>query len=186
MKALDLIHADTEVASEKTEYKRIVPGGYVAEIVTVTDRPKGSIPNRPEAGDYLEITFDICEGEYTGYYADMASRTKFWAGKFWRSYKPEALGMFKHFITVLEQSNPSLCWDLMGINNEHDLEGCKLGIILKDDSYTGSDGQVKHRMKVADIKTVSEIRAMTDKKTEAPVVVAKAEDIEDIQEDVPF
>lgn len=198
MKALDLSEVTESTVKNKSsqERVRIVPGAYVCEIVSVEDKPVGSISGRPDAGDYLEIKYDVSEGEYAGYYADMASRTKFWPAKFYRSYKPKALGMFKHFIHTLEASNPSLSWDLCGINDEHALEGCKIGLILKDDTYAGMDGSIKHKMKVDKIVSVDEVRSgkynNATHNTEAVPVVIIGEDkesgdsFEKIDDDVPF
>lgn len=197
MKALDLSEVTESTVKgeqpEKKERVRIVPGAYVCEIVSVEDKPVGSIEGRPEAGDYLEIKYDVSEGEYAGYFADMASRTKFWPAKFYRSYKKSALGMFKHFISTVEKSNPSLSWDLCGINDEHALEGCKVGLVLKDSTYSGMDGSTKHKMEVDKIVTVDEVRSgkydnMNNSSDAAPVVVVGAEkdSFEKVDQDVPF
>lgn len=163
MKALDLRNTNGDTKPPE-KHIRIPEGTYVATIIAVTDNPEKS---------YLEIHYDIAEGPYANYFSELCDRAGFWAGRMYRSYKPNCLNMFKHYITTLEKSNPSLSWDLFGIseNDEHDLEGCKMGIVLENEDYTASDGSTKQRPKVKKVITVDEARSTNNMSTEGAVVI---------------
>ena len=133
------------------DFARPVPGGYVCEIVRVEDFP---LCKETGKGDYLKIEFDFADGELKGYYADTYKKFNYWGGKFVRSYKEKALGMFKHFTNCVEDSNKGYTWDW----NEAALAGKKIGIVLGEEEYTGNDGAIKTCLEVKAIKTVDEIQ----------------------------
>ena len=72
-------------------------GAYVCEIVSVVDN---------DAREYLEVTFDIAEGEYAGYYSDEWGAAHPFAHSVKVSYKDSALGMLKAKLNALTASNP--------------------------------------------------------------------------------
>lgn len=139
------------VQATSGDFARPAPGGYVCEIVRAED-----FPFREETGkgDYLKIEFDFIEGELKGYYEDTYKKFNYWGGKFVRSYKEKALGMFKHFTNCVEESNEGYAWDW----NEHGLVGKKIGVVLGEEEYIANDGGIKTRLEVKAIKTVDEIR----------------------------
>ena len=151
MKKLDIDNttSNTNVDEIKT-YPRLIPGGYVCKITRVEDNPDK---------EYLKIEYDIAEGPLTDYYKSMSERLHFWGGSFIRSYKQTAIQFFVDFIKTLQRSNPALNWDFTSDNDEHDLEGLVCGLVLQDEEYRGRDGSVKHRMRVAAVKTVDDIRS---------------------------
>lgn len=188
-----------ENVTATSEYKdngKIVPGGYVCEIKTVTDCPVGYNAKKPESGDFLKIEYDIAEGDFTGYYKDLEEKFGFWGGSYIRSYKPNALGVFKGFIKAVSDSNPGFSWDW----DEQSLVGKKVGLVLGPDTYTGMDGKTKTKMKVVAVKSVDDIRsgkfsipenpvipepkAVTVVDTTAPAVATDS--LEAINSDVPF
>ena len=138
------------VQASSGEFARPVPGGYVCAIVRAED-----VPFRAETGkgDYLKIEYDFTEGELAGYHADAYKKFGYWGGKFVRSYKEKALGMFKHFTNCLEESNAGYTWDW----EEKGLAGKRIGLVLGEEEYTGNDGAIKTRLYVKDVKTVDEI-----------------------------
>lgn len=139
------------VQASSGEYAKPKAGGYVAKILDVNDIPLDATTGK---GDYLKIDYDICEGELAGYYNEL--NKKFggdWFANFIRSYKEKALGMFKHFMNCVEESNAGFSWDW----NEKELIGKKVGVVLQEEEYRKNDGSVGVRLKVQGIKTVKQI-----------------------------
>ena len=62
--------------SAATGGSRPGPGGYVMQIVRVTNQPKN---------ERIELEIDIAEGPYAGYYKDLSDRKQFWGAKFVKS-----------------------------------------------------------------------------------------------------
>ena len=105
-------------------------------------------------GDYIKIDYDICHGEFKGYYTKQ--NEKFggnWFASFIRSYKESALGMFKHFISCVETSNVGYRWDW----NERGLVGKYVGVVLGEEEYEKNSGDIGIRLVVKDIKTTEQI-----------------------------
>ena len=84
-------------ASSGDGFTPLPEGAYVVEIVAVND---------VEDREYLEVTFDVAEGEYAGYYSDEWGATHPFAHQLKVSYKDAALGMLKGWLDVLTASNP--------------------------------------------------------------------------------
>lgn len=139
------------IQASSGDFARPTPGGYVCEIVRAED-----VPFREETGkgEYLLIEYDFTEGELLGYHADVYKKFGYWGGKFVRSYKEKALGMFKHFTNCVEESNEGYTWDW----NEQELCGKKIGLVLGEEEYAGNDGAIKTRLYVKDVKNVDDIR----------------------------
>jgi hypothetical protein len=139
------------VQASTGEYNRPIPNGYCIEILSVKDVP---LDDKTGKGNYLEIEYDICHGEFAGYYTKQNERFGGkWFANFIRSYKDTALGMFKHFINCVEASNPSYKWDW----NEKGLENKYLGVVLGEEEYKKSNGDIGVKLVVKDIKTVEQI-----------------------------
>ena len=84
------------IQASSGEFARPGNGGYILEIVNVTDVPFDASTGK---GDYLRIDYDIAQGEFKGYYTKQNERFGGdWFANFIRSYKETAAGMFKHFI----------------------------------------------------------------------------------------
>lgn len=158
--------------AEANENKRLEAGGYVCRIEDVQDNPNK---------EYLYIEFDIEEGEFKNYYKQLSASFGFWGGKFYRSYKSKALGMFKTFILAVEGSNAEYTFD----DNETSLIGKLIGLVLQEEEYIGNDGNLKTRLVVNKVKTADDIRngkfRVPDKKC-----LPKQETLEDVSEDIPF
>lgn len=133
------------------EFDRPKAGGYIVQILNVVNVELDASTGK---GDYLRIDYDIADGEFIDYYQEQNER---FGGEyrtnFIRSYKEKALGMFKHFINCLEESNPQFKWNW----NERALIGLKLGVVLQEEEYEKNDGKIGTRLKVKDIKTVHQI-----------------------------
>lgn len=133
------------------EFSRPTAGGYCIEILAVKDVPMNAQTGK---GDYLKIDYDICHGEFAGYYTKQ--NEKFggdWRANFIRSYKENALGMFKHFTNCVEESNTGYKWDW----NEKGLEHKYLGVVLGEKEYRKNNGEIGVKLVVKDIKTTEQI-----------------------------
>ena len=176
-----------EIKASSGEFERPGNGGYVLEIVAVTDVPYNAQTGK---GDYLRIDYDIADGDFKGYYTKQNER--FGGGKWFanviKSYKEKALGMFKHFTNCVEESNPGFKWNW----REQDLVGCRFGATLQEEEYEKNDGSIGTRLIVKDIKTVKQImdgdfKVPTTKKLErtvAPVIDFAV--LDNSTDDLPF
>lgn len=139
------------VQASSGEFARPTAGGYVCKIIDVEDVPI----NEQGKGDYLRIEYDIADGEFKGYYKEQFDRWGGnWNASFIRSYKEKALGMLKHFTNCIEQSNAGYEWDW----NEKGLIGKFVGLVLGEEEYKNSSGEVKVKLVVSQIKTTEEIK----------------------------
>ena len=139
-----------KVQASSGEFARPTAGGYICKIINVEDVPM----NEQGKGDYLRIEYDIALGDFAGYYKEQNSRWGGnWNASFIRSYKEKALGMFKHFTNCIEQSNTGYEWDW----NEKGLIGKVIGLVLGEEEYKNSSGEIKTKLVVNRITTVEEI-----------------------------
>lgn len=133
------------------EYARPSAGGYICKITKVTD-----VDINPETGkgEYLQIEYDFTSEELKDYHKERFEKFGFWGGRFVRSYKEAALGMFKHFINCIEESCPNFTWEW----DEKSLEGKLIGLVLGEEEYQKNDGSVGTRLYVKEIKNIQQIR----------------------------
>ena len=141
MKAVDL----SNIQEPQSEFKKVVPGGYVIGITRVEDHPDK---------EYLLIEYDIAEGELKNYYYDLNARMGFWGGSFVKSYKDKALGFFKQFIDAVIASNKGYKWD----NDERKLVRKLVGAVLQWETYTNRDGEQKEKLAVVQLLPADDIR----------------------------
>lgn len=175
------------VQASTGEFARPTAGGYICKIVGVEDVPM----NEQGKGNYLRIEYDIADGEFKGYYKEQFDRWGGnWNASFIRSYKEKALGMLKHFTNCIEQSNAGYAWDW----NEKGLVGKFVGLVLGEEEYKNSMGEIKTKLTVNQVKTVEDIKN-GNFKIPAPKKLAvenSANDfagftpIEDLSDDLPF
>lgn len=140
-----MINVDLNNVQEAgTDYERPTPGGYVAMIIQVDLEPEKQ---------YIRLYLDIMEGEFAHYYEQMYDRLDFWALTNIRSFKPKALPFFKAMVTAVKESNQGFEWT----GDEQALLGKKVGIILKNEQYTKSDGTLAMRLVVDRFTSVDNI-----------------------------
>ena len=186
MKGLGL---DYQRAEASGDFERLPAGGYVCRITSATDYPKGY---KTSTKPFLEIVYDIAEGEYTGFYNDDWGKTNIWAHSVRWYYTPDAFGMFKGNLKALDESN--------GTNfetaaeegfDERKMAGLLIGMIIGEEEYEGNDGTTKSRMRARSTRPVSVIREGRFKmpepkrlKTEEPVIPSKPDSYN--EDDLPF
>ena len=140
MRQFDLSKVETP-----TEFNRLVSGGYVIQIKSVKD-----VTDK----EYLEIEYDIYEGEFKGYYQKLYTAKNFWGGKTFKSYSEKGLPFFKAFIEALEDSNRAWTWNW----NENILRGCIVGVIMGEEEYRANDNTIKTRLTITKFCSVEKIR----------------------------
>ena len=139
------------VQASSGEFARPTAGGYICKVMDVEDVPM----NEQGKGDYLRIEYDIADGEFKGYYKEQFDRWGGnWNASFIRSYKEKAVGMLKHFTNCIEASNAGYVWDW----NEKGLIGKVVGLVLGEEEYKNSAGEIKTKLVVKNIATVEDIK----------------------------
>lgn len=134
---------------EAGESRRLPAGGYICKYTKVEDNSDKN---------YLYMEFDIADGEFKGYYEELAVRFDFWAGRCYRSYTEKALPMFKRMCSAVTKSNKGFIFDGNEHCDESTLVGKKVGIVLGEEEYEGNDGNVKTRLYVAREVSIEDIK----------------------------
>lgn len=162
--------------------RRLPMGGYVAQIKKVTD---------DEEKQFLEIEYEIAEGEYKGIAVENYEKWGSWSYTFRVYYTDKALWRFKKFITRVEATNPGFVFDW---GNPQCLVKRGIGLVIGIRHYwSKKDGSLKDALDVQDFCTATEVREgnlpsqpkEVDPKEPAPApVMAPADDVDDGQ--LPF
>lgn len=140
------------VQASSGEFAKPEVGGYICKIINVKDVPYSE---QTKKGDYLIVEYDIADGDFKGFYKEQFDKWGgTWNASFIRSYKEKALGMFKHFTNTVMECNPGYTWDW----NETGLIGKIIGLVLGEEEYINSSGEVKTKLAVKEIKTIEDIK----------------------------
>lgn len=126
---------------------KVPAGGYICKIIHVYD-----VADK----QYLKVELDIMEGEYKGIFSDRYAKF----GGNWPcfricSYKDKAVGMFKGFITSVEESNDHYQFDF----NEQTLVNKLVGVLFGEEEFITNDGEVKVNCKPQFFRSVAAIRS---------------------------
>lgn len=139
-------NSNTNWTEVKAAGSKMIPaGGYVARITAVED---------VESREYLRFTYDIAEGEHKDFFA---ADDRVYTHQFVRSYKESASGFMKKFLECVEGSNDGFKldgWD----NDESDLIGLLVGVLIQREDYTNNDGEDRARMNVEGFAKADDIR----------------------------
>lgn len=134
-----------DVQEAGTGANRLPAGGYVVIIEKVENFSEKK---------YLRVTYDIAEGDFSGYYGQLRKdhpdwNESGWLGAYVKSYKPAALPMLKRFCSAVSHSNGNYVFDLNNNSDEQSLVGKFIGIVFREEEYYGNDGSLKTRLSVA-------------------------------------
>ena len=133
-----------DLINEAGELKRLPAGPQICKIIEVVDKPDQ---------EYLDVYFDISEGEFKGYFTALFENTSKNYGRITRSYKPNALPFFKQFITAVEKSNPGYKW----IWDEKSLTNKTCVVNFREEEYL-VDGSVKTMAKAYEIRSLEALK----------------------------
>lgn len=160
-------------------------GGYVLVITGAQDNP---------AGEYVEVTYDVAEGDHASHYSDTWGKNNAWAHSQRVYYKGNAQGMFKRFLKKLEDSNSDFvigAWQQT--SDERAFIGKKIGGIVQKRLYTNSDGEDKETLEVARWESADDIRSGNfkmpeprDNRDKSASCKAPAPNQPDMYSDIPF
>lgn len=156
-------------------FPKVPAGGYVLKITKVKDNPRG---------EFLELTYDIAEGDYKGTF----SAADDWLHTFRKYYNEKSAPFFKKFLVALESSNSD--FDLAVWNKEQDereFVGKLIGGLIQERYYTSEkDGKDKTAIEVADTTDIYSIRGGFYKLPEPRDNRVKRDAFADVYDDVPF
>lgn len=153
-------------ASSDSGFTPLPAGPYVARITEMTDFP---------SREYVEVVYDIAEGEHAGYYSDDWGKSHPYAHHFFLSYKDSALGMLKGRLEAIAASNPGFdpfaAWDA----GRTDMFVRRIvGINLQEEEYRRNDGEVGTRLNVCQIVDAQRVRDGNVKAREKKTLDGKA------------
>ena len=148
MKGLGKVYKETEAMSDT--FQRLPVGGYVLKITDVKDMTEK---------EYLNIIYDIAEGEYRNFYSDDWGREHPQVHSFVMSYKEKAMGMFKGRLKAIDESNGTTFeQDAVKGLNEYMLIGKLVGAVIGEEEYMSDRGEVRTSLKVRNVIPVERVR----------------------------
>lgn len=142
------------------EYERLPKGGYVLTVLGV------AIQRWPSGDEYLQLSCDISEGDYNGFFAKQykedTREDKNWKCNFNLSIPKEdgserdgwTKRRFKTTMNAFEDSNPGYHWDW----NEAGLKGKKIGGLFNIRQWEKSDGSIGETTNLAQLTTIENIK----------------------------
>ena len=172
-------------------------GGYICEIRKCKEKA-----NKNSNGTHLEIAFDVCEGDYRGFfekdYRSQDREDKFWHGLINQNVPDESSAkysqqcqFFKRFVNAIEDSNSGYHWDW----NEEGLKGKRIGVLFGEKERKSQRGTIYIVTEAREIIAVDDVRdgryKMPPKKALEPenaTIVNSAEfaPVSDEDDDLPF
>ena len=142
------------------EYERLPKGGYVLTVLGV------AMQKWPSGDEYLQLSCDISEGDYNGFFAKQykedTREDKKWKCNFNLSIPKEdgserdgwTKRRFKTTMNAFEDSNPGYHWDW----NEAGLKGKKIGGLFNIRQWEKSDGSIGETTNLARLTTIENIK----------------------------
>lgn len=133
------------------DIKSLPAGVYVIKIVDAIDNPEK---------EYVEVIYDIAEGEYKGFYDDDWGKKSPWAHHFYMSYKDSALKFLKGRLETIQDSNNGFdafaAWDS---GRPSLFTDCIVGAIIREEEYENKDtGEIKTRLALDGLYKVQDVR----------------------------
>ena len=133
--------------NENGASRKLPMGAYVCIIRKVTD-----VTDK----QYLQIDYDVCEGEYKGIAVDAYEAWGTWNHSFRVYYTEKSMWRLKKFITRVERTNPNFTFDW---SKPECLVNKGIGLIIGiRQYYSNKDGSLKEALDVQDFCTATEIR----------------------------
>ena len=122
----------SEIKEAGGQIENLPAGAYICDIKQCRE-----VGNKNGNGTHLEIMFDVCRGDYRGWFErdwNLQNREdKYWRGIIRQNIPDETspkydvqCGFFKRFTNNIEASNPGYHWDW----NEAGLKGKQIGVVF--------------------------------------------------------
>lgn len=166
-----------EVTESNDDFRRLPAGAYVAKIVDVKDF---------ENKEYLEIVYDIAEGEYKDFYSDDWGKSHPYTHHFFMSYKDSALGMLKGRLHAINDSNPGFdAYAAFDAGREDMFINRLVGLNLQEEEYE-YEGKVRTRLNACQIVSATKVRNGEIKVRETKKLERTTNAVEDDLSDIPF
>lgn len=125
---------------EAGSYANLPAGAYLCKILSVKDVVEKN---------YLEIHFDILEGEYAGYFKTLLDLTGKDRGVVYKSYSDKAVRFFKAMIVAIEKSNPNFEWNW----NEQCLINKLFVGNFREEDYLDQSNEIRTGIKLAEFRS---------------------------------
>lgn len=151
---------DYETTQAYGDYQQLPKGGYVLKIFGVE-----LCANK--IGQYVKISCDVAEGEYTGFftneYKNQQQEDKKWHCNYLLNVPNDdgsekdgwTKRRFKTFTEALEESNPGYHFDW----DEQKFKGKLIGGLFNEREYAKNDGSTGRAINMAQVTTVEKIRS---------------------------
>ena len=156
---------DYDKTQAYAEYERLPKGGYIMTVLAVK-------MDKWQSGDeYLQISCDISEGDYTSFFAkqykDDTREDKKWKCNYNLAIPKDdgserdswTKRRFKTVMNAFEDSNPGYRWEW----NESTLKGKKIGGLFNIRQWEKSDGSIGETTNLAQLTSVEAIQKGTYK-----------------------
>ena len=153
MKPLNENYKNAE-ASTGNDFVALPPGAYICRITDAIDHDE----DKP----FIEVTFDIADGEHKGYYSDDWGTKNLWAHSRRHYYTDKAMGMFKGFIKAVDESNgTNFNAEVETGFDETKLIGKLIGYVVGEEEYESNTGEIRTRLdwRNAKVGSVSQIKS---------------------------
>lgn len=121
-----------EEVTDAAESTVMGPGAYELKIVDVKD---------DEQQEFIEVVYDIAEGDLKGKYA---TETDDWKHSFRQYYNDKSTNFFKRFLSALERDNVNFSiatWQRT--SDPKALIGLNLGMLFRERRYINGGGEAK-------------------------------------------
>ena len=137
-------------ASSDSGFTPLPAGPYVARMTELKDN---------EEKEYVEVIYDIAEGEHANYYSDEWGKSHPFAHHFFMSYKDSALGMLKGRLDAIAKSNPGFDPEAAWNAGRLDMFVNRIvGINLQEEEYERNDGDTGTRLNVCQVVDAKMVR----------------------------
>lgn len=142
-----------EAQSYTGDFEALKLGGQICKIINVEEG------KTQKGNDYIDILFDIDEGEQAGYYTKRYEEMKKtnqakWQGVYRQFTGGNSVPYFKGMIENIEKSNEGYHFNF----DEKTLIGKKFGGVFGREQYKNQQGELKFAIKCRNIRTVEAIR----------------------------
>lgn len=162
-------------ATEAAAFKDPTCGAYKCIIKKAEDKEQNDKP-------YLEIEFDIVDGEFKDYATDLCEKFGFWALHTRLYYSEKAMGIFKRNMKRIESANTGYTFD----GNEHGLTGRIFYALVQTEEYKKQNGKIGTRYNVTDILSADDYAGKNFTVPEPVKLAGTFTALNDSDGDLPF